>query len=93
MPVPPEGRPSRCLRLSHPRMYSSLIFDMKQTRGCRTWKDFEVFHADEVDMNVSAVEQARKRAADHARKWAQLNSFDSDSDEPRRSIDDVDLIG
>lgn len=91
MPVPIEGRPSRCLRLSHPRMYSSLIFDMKQSRGCRTWKDFDVFYADDVDMNVSAVEQARKRAADHEKKWKQLSSFDSD--EPRRSIDDVDLIG
>lgn len=90
MPVPHNERPSRCLRLSHPKMYSSLVSDMKASRGCRNWKDFDVFYADDVDMNVSAVDKARKTAADHARKMRMLDSFDS---ETRRSIDAVDLIG
>ena len=90
MPVPHTERPSRCLRLSHPKMYSSLVSDMKACRGCRNWRDFDVFEKDEVDMNVSAIERARKTAANHARKMRVLESFDS---EIRRSIDDVDLIG
>ena len=90
MPVPHNERPSRCLRLSHPKMYSSIVSDMKAARGCRNWKEFDVFYADDVDMNVSADEKARKTAADHARKMRMLDSFDS---EQRRSIDEVDLIG
>lgn len=90
MPVPHNERPSRCLRLSHPKMYSSLVSEMKATRGCRNWKDFDVFYTDDVDMNVSAIDRARKTAAHHASKMRMLDSFDS---ETRRSIDEVDLIG
>ena len=93
MPVPHNERPSRCLRLSHPKMYSSLVSEMKACRGgSRNWKDFDVFYADEVDMNVSAIERARKTAAEHARKMRVLDSFD-EGEAPRRSIDEVDLIG
>lgn len=90
MPVPHNERPSRCLRLSHPRVYSSLVAEMKASRGCRNWKDFDVFYADDVDMRVSAVDKARKTAEMHARKMRGFDSFDS---ETRRSIDEVDLIG
>lgn len=91
MPVPHNERPSRCLRLSHPKVYSSLVAEMKAERGgSRDWRGFDVFYADEVDEKVSAVERARKTAENHARKMRLLDSFDS---EARRSIDDVDLIG
>lgn len=91
MPVPHNERPSRCLRISHPKMYSSLVNDMKACRGgSRDWRAFDVFYDDDVDMNVSAVDRARKTAECHARKMRMLESFDSDT---RRSIDEVDLIG
>lgn len=90
MPVPHCERPSNCLRLSHPKIYSSIVSEMKASRGCRNWKDFDVFYADDVDPNVSAVDRARKTAAAYERKLRMLESFDSP---PRRSIDDVDLIG
>lgn len=72
-----------------------MIADMKvASGGSRDWRTFDVFHPDEIDEKVSAVEKGRRTAENHARKMRALNSFDSDPrDEPRRSIDDVDLIG
>lgn len=92
MPYPHEPRPSRCLRLSHPKIYSGLVYDMKASKGCRDWRNFAVFYADDVDMNITADEAARKRALDYQRKLRQLNcSFDSDPSSDR-SIE-VDMIG
>ncbi|WPH01004.1 Hypothetical protein R9X50_00383800 [Acrodontium crateriforme] len=73
MPVPLEARPSRCLRLSQPRTYSDIIDSMKQTKGCRDWRSFAVFHNDDVD-EMTVEEHARKRAEAHARKMRKLNS-------------------
>lgn len=89
MPSPPEERPSRCLRMSHPKTYSNIVDSMKKSKGCREWKAFPVFYNDEVDMSISALEVARKRAADYERKLRSLNSFGSDE---RESIG-VDMIG
>lgn len=87
MPVPPEPRPSRCLRLSQPKTYSAIVDSMRTEKGSRDWRNFAVFHNDEIDLKVSAVEVARKRALDYERKVRQLNSFSSDA-----SIG-VDMIG
>lgn len=86
MPVPPEPRPSRCLRLSQPKTYSAIVDSMKAQKGCRDWRNFAVFHADDVDMSMSAEDVARKRAADYQRKLRQLNSFSSGGDSDR-SVD------
>lgn len=80
MPVPPEPRASRCLRLSHPKTYSNIVEGMKASKGCRDWRNFAVFHPDEVDETCSAGEVARKRAADYERRLRHLNSFSSDGD-------------
>ena len=81
MPVPPEGRPSRCLRLSQPKTYSDIVSSMKETRGCRDWRSFDVFYQDDVDGEISAIEVARRRAADCERKCrkfsAQAHQFDT----------------
>lgn len=74
MPVPYDPRPSRCLRLSHPRIYSNLVGDMKSEKGCRDWRNFAVFYHDDVDMSTSADEAARQKALEYQRKWKQLNS-------------------
>nr|POE82267.1 protein-lysine n-methyltransferase efm6 [Quercus suber] len=88
MPVPQDARASRCLRLSHPRIYSNIIEGMKVSQGCRDWRSFAVFHADDVDETCSAEEVARKRASDYERKARQLNSFSS-----RDDSFGVDMIG
>lgn len=90
MPIPPEPRPSRCLRLSQPRTYGDIVDSMKSSKGCRDWRNFAVFHADEVDMSMSAEDVARRRAADYARKMRQLNSFSTD--DSNESVE-VDMIG
>ncbi|KAK5127516.1 hypothetical protein LTR85_006855 [Meristemomyces frigidus] len=84
MQVPPEPRPSRCLRLSQPKTYSNIVDSMKASKGCRDWRNFAVFHVDEVDMSMSAEDVARRRARDYERKVRQLNSFSTDSDNPRQ---------
>lgn len=76
--------------MSHPKTYSAIVDSMKATKGCRDWRNFDVFHPDEVDMTISADAVAKKRAADYERKLQQLNSFCSD--DSQRSID-VDMIG
>lgn len=91
MPVPTEGeRPSRCLRMSHPKTYSNIVDSMKKTKGCRDWRNFQVFYNDEVDMTISAVDVAQKRAADYERRLRELSSFGSS--EQRHSLV-VDMIG
>lgn len=41
---------------------------MKKCRGCRDWRNFDVFDELEIDMSVSAVERAEKRAADYEKR-------------------------
>ena len=95
MPVSTIERPSQCLRLSHPKVYSSLVSDMKCSMKCRDWKNFAVFYADDVDMSMSADEAARKKAIEYRRKWQMINcSFESGEDSNRStSLDRVDMIG
>lgn len=54
---------------------------MKETRGCRDWRSFDVFYQDDVDGEISAIEVARRRAADCERKCrkfsAQAHQFDT----------------
>lgn len=90
MPVPPEPRPSRCLRLSQPKTYSAIVDSMKAQKGCRDWRSFDVFHADDVDASMSARDVARKRAADCQRKLRQFGSFSS-ADGSDESLE-VDMI-
>lgn len=92
MPLPHDPRPSRCLRLSHPKIYSNLVSDMKSSKGCRDWKNFPVFYNDDIDINTSADEFARKKALDYERKLRQLNASFSSGGETDRSIS-VDMIG
>ncbi|KAM3420507.1 hypothetical protein BST61_g3774 [Cercospora zeina] len=94
MPVPPEVRQSRCLRMSHPKIYSDIVDDMKRIRKSRAWRDFDVFYADEVDMTISAVDMAAKKAAQYERMMREVNSFcESSLQQPRRSVDAIDMIG
>lgn len=88
MAVPPETRPSRCLRMSQPKTYSNIVDSMKAQKGCRDWKKFPVFHDNDVDEKVSVDDIAKKRQADYERKWGELNSFGSSDD----SVE-VDMIG
>ena len=80
MPVPPEAKPSKCLRLSQPRVYSGIVYGMKCEKGCRNWKEFAVFEDDEIDMTKSAVECARQHAARFAKKVRELDSMSSGAD-------------
>lgn len=100
MPMPHDARPSRCLRISHPRIYGNLVADMKACKGCRDWRNFPVFGADDVDMNMSADEYARKKAIEYQRRVFTLgDSFDSvsPSASPTSAMSDrsvsVDMIG
>ena len=61
MPVPMEGRPSHCLRLSQPRIYSNIVDSMKKTKGCRDWRNFAVFYDNDVDELMDADDYALKR--------------------------------
>ena len=92
MPLPHDSRPSRCLRLSHPRVYGNLVTDMKASKGCRDWRNFAVFYDDDVDMSMSADEAARKKAIEYQRMLRKINcSFESS---PRSDISSpVDMIG
>lgn len=87
MPVPPEPCPSRCLRMSQPRTYGAIIDGMKSEKGCRDWRSFAVFDSDEIDLRVSAVAVAQKRAADCEQKMLRLGKSASAC-----SIE-VDMIG
>ncbi|KAK3112208.1 hypothetical protein LTR53_011772 [Teratosphaeriaceae sp. CCFEE 6253] len=80
MPVPTEAKPSRCRRLSLPKTYSDIVETMKCEKGCRDWRNFAVFHDDEIDMKKSAVEYAKRKAADYERKARESNSFSSGDD-------------
>ncbi|TKA71020.1 hypothetical protein B0A55_06021 [Friedmanniomyces simplex] len=80
MPVPPETRPSRCLRLSLPKTYSDIVEGMKCEKGCRDWRNFAVFYDDEVDMRKSVLECGRRRAVGYERKARGLSSFSSGDD-------------
>ncbi|KAK4551949.1 hypothetical protein LTR86_010741 [Recurvomyces mirabilis] len=69
MPLPPDPRPSRCLRLSNPKTYGDIVSSMKCEKGCRDWRNFAVFHDDDVDMTKSADDIAKKVAAAYERKF------------------------
>ena len=92
MPLPHNERPSKCLRLSHPRIYSSIVSDMKSCKGCRDWKNFAVFYPDDVDMNITADEAAKQRAIDYQRRLRELNCSLASWPSSDRSIE-VDMIG
>lgn len=77
--------------MSHPKIYGNIIDSMKSERGCRDWRSFATFHADEVDMKVSAIEAAEKRARDFERRMRELESFSSASGSDQSS--EVDMIG
>jgi hypothetical protein len=95
MALPPEPRPSRCLRMSHPKTYSAIVNSMKATKGCRDWRSFDVFHPDEVDLTISAEEVARKRAADYERRLQLFAAHHSFSEDPSHCSPtrEVDMIG
>ncbi|KAK6441076.1 hypothetical protein LTR95_002706 [Oleoguttula sp. CCFEE 5521] len=81
MPLPPDERgPPRCLRVSYPRIYSDIVGDMKAAKGCRDWRNFAVFHENDVDMKVSAEDFGRRKKADFERKMRVLSSFSDGSD-------------
>jgi hypothetical protein len=76
MPSPPDTRnPQRCLRMSHPRLYASIVKEMKVEKGCRDWRSFAVFPEDDVDERYTAAELARKKSAEHQKKMKMLDSF------------------
>lgn len=79
MPEPVEPRSSRCLRLSQPKTYSNIITSMKQAQGCRDWRNFDVFHVDDVDDDISADEVARQRAADCDRKCKKFEKLSNNA--------------
>lgn len=79
MPVPPEPRPSRCLRLSQPKTYSSIVDSMKKAKGCRDWKSFSCFPDDDIDNSTSAIVEAQKRRSMYAAKMRRMQaSYSSD---------------
>lgn len=76
MPSPPDTRsPQRCLRMSHPRLYASIVKEMKTEKGCRDWRSFAVFPEDDVDERYTAEELARKKAQEYQKKLKMLDSF------------------
>jgi len=76
MPSPPDTRsPQRCLRMSHPRLYASIVKDMKIEKGCRDWRSFAVFPEDDVDERYTAEELARKKSEEYQKKMKMLDSF------------------
>lgn len=86
LPDDPSHRPSKCLRLSFPKIYGALVSDMKASKGCRDWRNFAVFPDDDVDMTKSAEDIARLRSAEYHKKMRQFESFSDESVE-------VDMIG
>jgi hypothetical protein len=76
MPSPPDTRnPQRCLRMSHPRLYASIVKEMKVEKGCRDWRSFAVFPEDDVDERYTATELAHKKSQEHQKKMKMLDSF------------------
>lgn len=96
MPVPHDPRPSHCLRLSHPRIYSNIVSEMKSDMKSRDWKNFAVFYNDDVDMNLTADEAARRTTIAYQKRLRELNcslaSWPSSELSSDRSIE-VDMIG
>ena len=76
MPSPPDTRnPQRCLRMSHPRLYASIIKEMKVEKGCRDWRNFAVFPDDEVDERFTAEELSLRKSQEHQKKLKMLDSY------------------
>jgi hypothetical protein len=79
MPLPADERgPAQCLRVSFPRIYGDIVSDMRIAKGCRDWRNFAVFHDNDVDLNVTAEQYARKKARDYEAKMKKFGSFSSD---------------
>ena len=89
MPMPDEQRQSRCLRFSYPRIYSDIVSDMRLQKGCRDWKNFAVFHNDDVDTKVSADQYAKRKAVDYEKRLKELASFSSDEGSGDDSLDTI----
>jgi len=89
MPVPDEQRQSRSLRFSHPRIYSDIVTDMRLQKGCRDWKNFAVFHNDDVDERISADQYAKRKAVDYEKRLQELASFSSGEEFGEDSIDTI----
>lgn len=58
-------------------MYTEIVSEMKIAKGCRNWKDFPVFHDDDINEKVSADHYARKKAKDCEKKCQRFASFSS----------------
>lgn len=92
MAVPPEPRPSKCMRLSRPKHYSDIISAMKESQNSRDWKNFPVFH-DDIDTK-SADEYARAvraRTIEYERTGRRPNLFGSNEDSIL--LGGIDMIG
>jgi hypothetical protein len=61
--------------MSHPRLYASIIKEMKVEKGCRDWRSFAVFPEDDVDERYTATELAHKKSQEHQKKMKMLDSF------------------
>lgn len=61
--------------MSHPRLYASIVKEMKVEKGCRDWRNFAVFPEDDVDERYTAEELARKKAQEYQKKLKILDSF------------------
>lgn len=61
--------------MSHPRLYASIVKEMKEQKGCRDWRSFAVFPEDDVDERYTAEELARKKAQEYQKKLKTLESF------------------
>ena len=97
MPSPHASTSARSLRLSHPRLFSALVADMKATRGSRDWRSFEVFpegDGDEMEVDDGVAERC---ATERTRRWEKKMEMERRRMEreanKRREVDGVDLIG
>lgn len=94
MAVPPEPRPSKCMRLSRPKHYSDVVNAMKESKGCRDWKNFPVFFDLEVDMSKSAEDYARAvrgRTLEYEKTGCRPDLLSSS--EESMFLEGVDMIG
>ncbi|CZT24714.1 uncharacterized protein RCC_10442 [Ramularia collo-cygni] len=94
MALPEEPRPSKCMRLSRPGVYSDIVQSMKENKGCRDWKNFPVFYDLEVDMSKSAEDYARAvrgRTAEYERTGRRPSHIGTSKDSI--FLGGVDMIG
>ncbi|KAK5133940.1 hypothetical protein LTR08_007060 [Meristemomyces frigidus] len=79
MAVPTEAKPSMCLRISHPRTYAHIIADMRTAKGCRDWKSFATFEANDVDLPMDEVNKRRA--------WNVRQTHSAATDDSEKSVD------